>query len=308
MIKRVVVREWIEYAPCECAKPIAAIKDLYQSRITVGKESPWGKSKKLVYNSCYGKMAQSVGMPKFSNSVYASLIVSICRTMILDAIATHPNKTKAVAMVATDGVYFLSPHPSLDLDNEALGKWGADDHENLSILMPGLYWDDDSRESVHNGSNLKLKSRGVSGKYLAAFIDVFDAKWERLRLSVPEISEKRIPPNRAPAQDIMIEFSVVSPKVAAVRDNWAYLCGRIVTNEPRSISANPSAKRDHFYRDPERPELLRSAARWFSSTGERESFPYDKSFGMDQDELREMDELLIQDGTANDLIHAVIPD
>lgn len=306
MIKRVTITEWAEYEPCDCPKPIAAIEDLYQSRITVGKESAWGKSKKLVYNSCYGKMAQSVGMPKFSNAIYASLIVSTCRTMILEAIATHPDKTKAVAMIATDGIYFLTPHPSLDIDKNALGKWGPEDHENLSILMPGLYWDDESRESVRNGSNLKLKSRGVSGKYLAAFIDVFDAKWDRLRRSVPEVSEKQIPPEMAPRQEITIEFSIVSPKVAAVRDNWT-LCGLIVWNEDRSISANPQAKRDHFYRDPERPELLRSAARWFSSTGELETYPYDRTFGDERNELRELVDFLIQDGTANDLIHAVLP-
>jgi hypothetical protein len=307
MIKRVTVREWVEYEPCNCPKPIAAIEELYKSRITVGKESPWGKSKKLVYNSTYGKMAQSVGMPKFSNSIYASLIVSTCRTMILDAIATHPDKTKGVAMIATDGIYFLSPHPALDLDNEKLGKWGADDHENLSILMPGLYWDDESRASVKSGSNLKLKSRGVSGKYLAPFMDRFDDAWARLRTSVPEVSEKQIPPDRAPTQAITIEFSVVSPKVATVRDNWEFLCGKIVWGEERMITANPQAKRDHFFRDPDRPELLRSAARWFSSTGELESHGYDRTFGAEMDELRELDDFLIQDGTANDVIHAALP-
>ena len=78
--------------------------------------------------------------------------------------------------------------------------------------MPGLYWDDDSRRSVRDGSNLKLKSRGVSGKYLAAFIDDFDRKWRVLRDVIPIGSEIREEPENAPQQAIVIGFSVVSPK------------------------------------------------------------------------------------------------
>lgn len=313
MVKRVRVKNWVEYTPadCECRYPLTKIRELYEGRIAVGKETPFGKAKKLTYNSAYGKMAQSVGMPKYSNAVYASLITSVCRTMIIDAIATHPDKTRAVAMIATDGVYFLTPHPTLPTDKDELGKWSTDNHENLSILMPGLYWDDDSRASVHSGESLKLKSRGVSGKYLAPFIDEFDEQWERLKgwFTGPR-NRKAVEPEHAPSREIIVEFSVVSPKLAAARDNWD-LCGRVVWDEPRLISADPSSKRSMFIMDEERPDLLRTWPLPISVTGEIETTPYDRLFGVDPESLteyRELEDFLIMDGSASDILHAVLPD
>lgn len=311
MVKRVRTLAWVEYTPsgCECERPLKEIEELYEGRLRVGKETPFGKAKKLTYNSAYGKMAQSVGMPKYSNSVYASLITSVCRTMIIDAIATHPDKTRAVAMIATDGIYFLTPHPTLPTHKDELGKWSADNHENLSILMPGLYWDDDSRASVHSGESLKLKSRGVSGKYLAPFIDHFDEAWARVRAHFTG-PITMLPPDEAPSQEIVVEFSVVSPRLAAARDHWA-LCGKVVWDEPRLISANPMSKRAAFVLDGERPELLRTLPLVISSTGEIETTPYDRLFGVDPEtltEYRELDDLLIMDGSASDILHAVLPD
>jgi hypothetical protein len=310
MVKRVRTLAWVEYTPaaCECEHPLDNIRELYEGRLLVGKETPFGKTKKLMYNSAYGKMAQSVGMPKYSNSVYASLITSVCRTMIIDAIATHPDKTRAVAMIATDGVYFLTPHPTLPTHKDELGKWSADNHENLSILMPGLYWDDDSRESVHSGESLKLKSRGVSGKYLAPFIDRFDTEWARVRSHFSE-TVRYLPTDEAPSQEIVVEFSVVSPRLAAARDNWD-LCGRVVWDEPRLISADPRSKRAMFVLDERRPELLRTLPLVLSSTGEVETTPYDRLFGVDPEtltEYRELQDLLIMDGSASDILHAVLP-
>src|SRR5690606_895113 len=107
----------------------------------VGKNSSHGKAYKLIYNSAYGKMAQSIGNPKYSNPIYASLITTGCRTMITHAIATHPKKTKDLLMVATDGVYFRSPHPSLEIDKSRLGAWDESIKRNLTLFMPGIYWD-----------------------------------------------------------------------------------------------------------------------------------------------------------------------
>ncbi len=117
--------KWVSYRPyqCECGNPFQSVEDLYLGRLAVGKNTPNGKAKKLVYNSIYGKLAQSIGHPKYANAIYASLITSGCRTMILDSIATHPDKTHAVLMIATDGIVFKSRHPSLDIDPARLGAW-----------------------------------------------------------------------------------------------------------------------------------------------------------------------------------------
>lgn len=310
-VSKVEVDEWVEYSPCDCLPPLAEIEELYKGRLEVGKESPSGKSKKLVYNSAYGKMAQSIGMPKFANSVYASLITAHCRTMILRAIATHPDKAKAVAMIATDGIVFLTPHPKLPVDKERLGAWDYSEHQNLSILMPGLYWDDKSRESIRSGGNLKLKSRGVSGKYLAPFIDTFDQQWTRLHDEIDASEAGIAPPDRAPKISIIVEFGVISPRLAVARDNWAS-CGRVVWDDPRTISANPEGKRGSFYND---GDLLRTGVRVRVRDNKGEvmprTLPYVNRFGADPlaelTELAELAELLTQDGTVDDIIRAVIP-
>lgn len=311
-ISKVEVEEWIEYTPCGCPPPLRDIKDLYLGRLEVGKETPFGKSKKLVYNSAYGKMAQSVGMPKFSNSIYASLITAHCRTMILRAIATHPQKAKAVAMIATDGIVFLSPHPTLNVHPTALGAWDYSEHENLSILMPGLYWDDSSRDSIAAGNNLKLKSRGVSGKYLAPFINEFDRQWTNLHDEIADSEAGIAPPAAAPKIKIRVEFGVISPRLAVARDRWD-TCGKVVWDDDRNISANPEGKRGAFYVD---GELLRSGVRVRVTDNRGEvmdrTLPYENRFGADPlaelADLEELGELLTQDGTVEDIIHAVVPD
>lgn len=314
-ISKIDVDEWVEYEPCKCDPPIAAIEELYQGRLKVDKNSPAGKSKKLVYNSAYGKMAQSIGMPRFSNSIYASLITSHCRTMILRAIATHPQKAAAVAMIATDGIVFLTPHPKLDVHPTRLGAWDFNEHQNLSILMPGLYWDDSSRESIRSGGNLALKSRGVSGKYLAPFIDTFDAQWAKLHKWIEDDREAGgggiARPDEAPKISIVVEFGIISPRLAVARNNWK-LCGQVVWDDNRVISANPEAKRGAFYTD---GPLLRTGVRGRVTDNRGEAMeytaPYVNRFGADPlaelEELDQLGELLTQDGTVEDIIRAVIP-
>jgi hypothetical protein len=123
LIDRVRTDQGWTYRPCDCPCPIEGIADLYKYRVGVGKTSPAGKAAKLVMNSVYGKFAQGVGARPFGNYLYASLITAGCRTQILDAIATHPGGTAAVVMVATDAVFFTSPHPTLPLSESALGRW-----------------------------------------------------------------------------------------------------------------------------------------------------------------------------------------
>lgn len=165
-----------------CRPPLRGVTGLYDNRIKVGKGSPRGKAYKLTYNSMYGKFAQSIAEPLFANAVYASLITAGCRAMILDAIATHPEGANAVVMVATDGVYFTSPHPGLP-DSTKLGEWEAKKHENLTLFKPGVYWDDESRETIAKGEAPQLKSRGINAAAFAKVILGIDEKfiqWEKI--------------------------------------------------------------------------------------------------------------------------------
>lgn len=309
VISQTFIDGWVRYEPCDCPPPVRAIADLYQSRLEVGKNSPYGKSKKLVYNSAYGKFAQSVGEPRFSNSVYASLITAGCRTMILDAIATHPEKTRAVAMVATDSVTFLTPHPTLDVSADELGKWDSGTYENLSLMMPGLYWDDRSREAIRLGNTPSLKSRGVSARDLGKFIYTIDRKWEILmdRRPDPRSGEIWWLAEQAPQVEIFIEFAIVSPKLAVFRDKW-WECGMVLWGSSRKLSADPFSKRLSMYVANEFDRKIIRSHLWDEIPDEPRTYPYEKTFGVVlDDEMQIAEELLTPDGSIAGAYRNMLP-
>lgn len=319
LIDKIKVNAWVDYKPCNCKPPLRAIADLYEGRLKVGKNSPFGKSKKLVYNSVYGKLAQSIGMPKFSNPIYASLITSHCRTMILDAIATHPDGAEAVAMVATDSVTFYSPHPTLDIHSTRLGAWDPTVHSNLSLMMPGLYWDDKSRQQVREGNAPRVKSRGVPAKDLAKFIDAIDAQWAKFNEGPSRPGEWPEDEHEHPWPeiDIPIEFGMVSAKLAASQNRWMD-CGKVVHDSIRHLSANPLSKRmTYWYNTEFRPWhiVLQSICydEIWDENGELElrTTSYDKVFGEDGTgagwQERDTEVLITPDGTVEDSIRAVLP-
>lgn len=163
LIDDVTYLEWYAYQDCGHDRPLKLLEALYEERLRIGKDTPAGKAFKLIYNSVYGKLCQSQGEDApFSNPIYASRITSGCRRMILDAIATHPDKAAAVAMVATDGVYFLSPHPSLPLSEKTLGKWSTEVHTDMTLFKPGVYWDAKARAAIADGKAPQFKARGIS--------------------------------------------------------------------------------------------------------------------------------------------------
>jgi hypothetical protein len=317
LISAVKVFKTYEYHPCACPPPLRSIEDLYQGRLEVGKNTPYGKAKKVVYNSAYGKMAQSIGQPKYSNPLYASLITAGCRTMILQAIASHPHKSAAVAMVATDSITFLTEHPTINLHDTELGAWDHTVHHNLSLMMPGLYWDDTSRATIREGKAPKVKSRGVPAKDLANIIDDIDQQWVSLREEYAAgMNDVRIvDPDEIqwPTKDIHLKFAMVSAKLAAAQNRWQD-CGRVLHDSVRTINADPRNKRATFYYD----RSLRSGSTLLVSDPyqridkEPWTTPYDKGFGeqpiMVDWKEREIEELLTPDGFAIDGIRGVIPD
>lgn len=232
LIDTIEVDEYVEYVPCDCPKPFRSIAELYKKRLEVGKNTPSGMAYKLVYNSSYGKMAQSVGKPKFANSVYASLITAACRTMILEAIATHPGGTDDVLMVATDGVYFRNPHPGLELDKERLGAWDESVKENMCLFMPGVYWDDKSRKALREGKEVRVKSRGVSARDLSLCIAAIDDQFKNM-----------VDGSDWPSIEIGINFNMTSAKLALARGKW-HTAGDVIFDGIKKIDANPKSKRD----------------------------------------------------------------
>jgi hypothetical protein len=276
-IEKFSVREWVSYEGCPCPPPLRAMRDLYQERLRVGKKTPQGKSYKLIYNSGYGKFAQSVGAPKFSNAIYASLITSGCRCRILESIATHPRGADDLLMVATDGVYFRSRHPGLELDKDKLGAWDETKKRNLTLFMPGLYWDDEARDNLEKDEAPKLKSRGVPGRSMAKKILEADELWEEYR-----------PGDAWPSVKLEIDFSMVTPGQALARRKW-HTAGHVSRAE-RTITADPKDKRCKIRR---RGDLIVSSPH---ARGELlESSPYERRFG---EELEESPDVETIDGEA----------
>ncbi len=268
IIDSIDVDEYVEYIPCDCPKPFRNIEELYLERLKVGKNTPSGMAYKLVYNSSYGKMAQSVGKPKFACSVYASLITASCRTRILEAIATHPRGTDALLMVATDGVYFDSPHPGLEIDNEKLGYWSTETKENMTLFMPGVYWDDKSRKALREGKEVKVKSRGISARDLSLCIEEIDRQFSEMTSD-----------SKWPSIQIPIMFNLTSAKLALARGKWD-TAGKVLFDDIKSINADPVSKRKS------EPIVTDGVIRTtpYSQGKEVETTPYDKRFAQMREE------------------------
>lgn len=281
----------VGYKGCKCPPPVRGVADLYQQRLDVGKNTVHGKACKGTYNSMYGKFAQSMGEPKFANAVYASLITAGCRTMILDAIATHPVGTRDVVMVATDGVYFRSPHPGLDIDGSKLGAWDECTLTGMTILKPGVYWSDRDRKAVKANEGLKLKSRGISARDLALRMEEFD-----------ELFCDWAPDKPWPKLTIDIAFRVTGPRVALMRNKWD-TCGASVRDDTVVVNSNPVLKRDISHME------LRDGA-WCSRpyvvppSQNLASLPYRKEFGMqDLDPVEHA--IITPDGSHKVVVHSL---
>ena len=257
------IHEWLHYEPCDCPPPLAEAAEVYLTRKKVGKNTPLGIACKLMLNSLYGKFAQSIGHPRFGNPVYASLITAGCRTMITQAIGSHPNQVKDVLMVATDGVYFSSPHPGL-INSKNLGGWEAGTKENLTLFKPGVYWDDKARMAIAHGSSPVFRARGVNakdfGKHLAAIDQQFS---KRFTGDWPEV-------------EFPISFSMVSALQALQRGDWS-LAGTLVQNPTVKQSSNPTLKRRGPYEKTD--GIRRSYVRKMEPY--EPSHPYEKRFGLE---------------------------
>jgi len=274
LVSDIAIDRTLAYTPCDCPPPFSKLRRLYEERLRVGKNTINGKARRLVYNSTYGKTAQSIGVAKYANPFYASLITSLCRTAILRSIALHPFGASDVLMVATDGITFRRPNRNLQIDPSTLGHWEESRHENLTLFMPGIYWDDSTRQKLAEGQHPTLKSRGIPAASLARRILDID------RMFDDAYSGKGFPVLRVP-----LSFNLVSPRQALARGKW-HTCGWVGTEGVREINSDPSIKRNvdttHF-----RDGIIRTNC--YPSGRNLESTPYAKTFGDD-----ELSELMIE--------------
>lgn len=295
LIDTIEIDEWWSYKPCSCKPPIRGIRGLYDERLAIGKNTAQGKAYKLIYNSDYGKFAQSVGDPVYANAIYASLITAGCRTQILDAITSHPEGAEAVTMVATDGVYFLSRHPSLPL-SEQLGEWEESRHENMTLFKPGVYWDDSTREAIRNGNAAVFKARGVNSRSFSRVLSRIDTQFQSwqgglfptyFNVAGGPLEDDRLPGSVSgqydvewPKVEFPLDFTMITIGQALAWKRW-YMAGQIIHNKKVSQDSDPIIKRQHagYATIDGRVIRTRPHTRGTVSKEGLESEPYKKQFG-----------------------------
>lgn len=298
LITDITYLDWYEYTPCAHRPPLRVLTGLYESRKQIGKDTPQGKAYKLVYNSVYGKLAQSVGHPVYANNAYASLITSGCRTMILQAIASHPDQARGVVMIATDGVYFTSKHPGLVL-SDALGDWSHSEKHDLTCFKPGVYWDNRSRELFNAGKAPRFKARGINAADFARSIGAVDAMFDAW-------SPDNAPDVDWPAVDFTSRFTQTSVLQAiqwtegidnphARESAYKKLAGAVTVGKVLRQDSRPEVKRN-----PHSLAYDQVAGVWrtepWDHKGWPESTPYDGRFGSDG-EMSRWDEYSTPDGS-----------
>lgn len=300
LISDVTYHAWHEYAPCNHRPPLRSLSGLYEGRLRIGKDTPEGKAYKLVYNSVYGKLAQSLGDPVYANPVYASLITSGCRTMILDAIATHPDKAAAVCMIATDGVYFMSQHPGLDgRISDRMGDWSRAEKHDLTLFKPGVYWDLHSRELINAGKAPRFKARGINAQDFARSIadvdDIFDSWSSEVAPDVtwPSVSFHARFSQTSVAQ--AVQWTDGEQDVSRREAKYRRLAGGVSTGKVLRQDSRPGIKRN-----PATVRLDLTAGVWRSEPWDHRGWPestaYERRFGLDLDGSM-WDEMSTPDGS-----------
>ena len=248
---------WMYVRNCNC-KPFDFVEGLYELRKSLGKNTK-GMALKTTINSLYGKLAQSIGNPSYSNPVWASLITSHCRAQILSAMKSNPD---AVVMVATDGIYSTEP---LDVPvSSQLGDWECEQYHSMFIIQPGVY--------VADGSLRAVKSRGTAKRIIIERLDDIISNWNKFVSRYGEDEWNFLLKNTA--TEIEID-RFMSLRIANARRNYRENVGQWIV-DPKRLKFDWSAKRAIEGGVVMGTSIL---TRPLVSDGVIESVPYDKNIG-----------------------------
>jgi len=170
---------WIYETDCGHT-PFIDIAKVYAERLRWGKDGP-GIVLKLGPNSCYGKIAQSIGdKPPFQCFVWAGMITSGCRAQLIELMRQD---REAILMTATDGIVSrrkLSTPIPIDTGTfdaakrygkEALGAWEAKVmSEGVHMIRPGIAF-------PLKGKEEETKARGVGKAVLTKHRELVMQSW-----------------------------------------------------------------------------------------------------------------------------------
>lgn len=137
---------YVLHSDCDC-RPFKRIAEWYRERKAIG-GSTRGIVLKLGMNSCYGKLAQSLGIdPPYQSWLWAGMITSGTRAQILGALGRLSSHDQLL-MVATDGILtrekieFPAPRDTGTSDlAEPLGAWTCEEYpRGVFCARPGIYF------------------------------------------------------------------------------------------------------------------------------------------------------------------------
>lgn len=163
---------WALRTDCDC-QPFEPLADLFRQRLALGKSGK-GRVLKLALNSVYGKLAQTVGSPRFASRVWSGMITSGTRAQLLRLLCLHRDRRHVIAL-ATDGLYSTErlKLPAAPLGELSLGSWEAEPHGTMVFVRPGIYWSEDGT----------VRARGVGRRHLLeqrqAVLDAIEGEDER---------------------------------------------------------------------------------------------------------------------------------
>jgi hypothetical protein len=283
LIERMDIDEWQDYAPCGCPPPFAQIKRLYSLRKQYPKGTIENRILRVLPSTVYGKMCQSAGEPKYANFLYASLITSLCRTKMLEAIAANPRKASDLVRVAQDAVYFRHERPELT-ESDELGGWRVTAYQNLTLFQPGMYWHDETRAVIQAGGTPDFRARGFKSGEMTETVEQADAVYRDWSRTSPMT-------NVFPEITFTSRFDICTLSQAIRSDGtgaWSN-AGRVreVVHTIRSVPAkHRSVDMGGLYWDIHE-EMFRSMPYLVGNSG-LESAPYNKKNGWKEEQEEEL--------------------
>lgn len=187
-IPGVTIHEGWEWRSNERIFPWSFLREMFDTRIRLGKENLLSMPFKLGPNSLYGKYAQTVGWdqksklpPKSHALPIAGWTTSYCRAKLYSAMLKAPGK---IIAVETDAIYTTADPQTLDFTiGTGLGEWDVKQYDEMLYVQSGMY------HYKENGQWRGVRSRGMNrGEYPHQIMDEYvwylngGEEWNPVRL------------------------------------------------------------------------------------------------------------------------------
>jgi hypothetical protein len=113
------------------------IEQEFEKRKEVGSKTGAGIAIKLLLNSFYGKLCQSIGKATWQNYIWGGYITAFTRARMLDAINDVGDKN--VVSIQTDGIYTKKRMYIDRVYKDRLGSWESEGKATILLVGAGLY-------------------------------------------------------------------------------------------------------------------------------------------------------------------------